>query len=205
MKTLPAAYHHKQHYDDAVRQRAFLLWMWECDADIPKTERALIAQEEADAALAQREPAKMPDQDTLRRWKAEQDWPAMRHEILLADDTAGALYNHAIGQHLLLLHKAASRHAAVLDLPLTEPIRNREGNIIGQRPSPALPTIYKAIEGVYAVARLINVGRGEGDPAPKLTPSPTPRLGDGPRTPEQIQRERMARTRAAKRPTRGKS
>lgn len=195
MSDIPATRNYAHYYATGLRARAFLVWMWEVDSSIPKLRQALIAQEAADAALEGREPRPMPDVNTLNRWRKDDDWEAQRHLALTQDNRAEALYNHAIGKHLLLLDKASTRHAEILDLPLSEPVLDREGNHVGDRPSPALATIYKAIEGVYTVAKLI--GRADGDPTPKLKPPRVRVITEG-RTPEQIAKERMERGRAAK-------
>lgn len=198
-----AVVHNKKHFDDAVKQRAFLYWMWECESSIPLTASMLQTQEAQDALIEGREPRKTPDVDTIRYWHRQDDWPAMRHASLVKDDTAGALYNYAIGKHLLMLDKATTLHNKLLDLPLTEPVLDKDGAYIGEKPSTALSTIYKAIEGVYTVAKLIGRAPIEGDAPPRLKPTREKRDTTN-RTPEQIQKERMDRMKALKQPRRGK-
>jgi hypothetical protein len=189
----------QERYDDAMKQRAFLVWMWEADSDIKQTARILAQQEAADAAFEERGPHKTPNEDTLWRWLKSDDWPSQRHNILASDNTAGALYNHALGKHILLLDKASARHAQILDLPLMEPIVTRDGEIVGEKPSAALSTIYKAIEGVYTVARLI--GRIEPNTEPPKLPPPR-EIGAGPEdmtTRIQRQQRRIAESKQRKR------
>jgi hypothetical protein len=160
----------QERYDDAAKDHAFLVWMWECESDFLRTAQYLAKHELAAALDDHRPPNKTPSEDTLRRWANEGGWAGRRYQIVSAPGTETILYNHALGRHMLLLEKAATRHTEILNLPLTEPVVNRDGEILGEKPSSALPTILKAIESVYTIARLI--GRTNDIPTgpPQLKP-----------------------------------
>lgn len=197
------AHRDRAPFDDDIRQRAFLYWMWECDSSIPKTARKLAEKEAWDAAVENRDPRRVPDEDTLHYWKRKDNWPEQRHRALVADNTAGALYNQTIGQFLLALPKTLERHLEIRDLPLTEPVLDREGNYVGDKITSALPSIVKSLELIYTALRLTGRAANEQDGGPKLAPVREKRDPSVARTPEQIQKERMDRMKQLKKPRRG--
>jgi hypothetical protein len=172
------AFVRQERYDDATKDHAFLVWMWECESDFLRTAQYLAKHEMVAALDESRPPNKTPSEDTLRRWANEGGWGGRRYQIVSAPGLETTLYNHALGRHMLLLEKAATRHTEILNLPLTEPVVNRDGEVIGEKPSPALPTILKAIESVYTIARLI--GRTNDIPTgPPQLPPPRDTTEDG--------------------------
>ncbi len=193
----------REHFDDAMQQQAFLLWMWECDSSFAQTAAKLLEQETWNAAVENRDPRKTPPADTLRYWSRKYDWPQMRHRVLLHDNSAGALYNQALGQLILSLPKAIERLLEIRDLPLTEPVLDRDGAYVGDKVSPSAVTgSLKAVELVLTSLRMTGRAANEQDGGPKLAPIREKRDNTN-RTPEQIQKERMDRMKQLKKPRRG--
>lgn len=192
-------------YDDALKQRCFLLWALEADSDIKKTALLMVEHELADARAEEREPRKMPDTDTIRLWMVKDDWRGKRHDLLVRDGTAGELYANAIGRVILRFDRDVTKHGEIINLPLTEPVLDREGNYVGDKPSTAIPTILKALELDYQVGRLL--GRpGDGDPEPKFKPRKLPGETAGtPRDPKAMAADQQRRIKEMKQRRQGKT
>jgi hypothetical protein len=149
---------HRPTYDATMKERAFVVWLFEADRDPGRTEQILAEDAATMATDGATTLEDTPDKRTILRWSSEDDWHKRAQETLSRHSEAGKqrqegrlrlIQDRAISEHDAILRgerdhlPAAALHARVTLIKIGYEATGM-GSYGVKHPAPAVPPPYEA-------------------------------------------------------------